>query len=658
MADLTKTVSIIFESEDRVTVTTDKIARTFQAVGTEASGAAAKVDQLDKEMDDLGKKAPAIASVSSALQALAASLVVKAFIDANVEAEKFTRTMTLLKGSSEAAAQEFAFVKDTANRLGLEIAVTAGAYSSLTAATNGTALQGESTRVIFEAVARAMAALGRSSEETGGAFLAITQIVSKGRVSLEELNGQLGERLPGALQIAARGLGITTTELIKLVETGGLTAEQFLPRFASELNRTFASATFDGYVASLARLKNSIGDAFLTIGDAGAFNILIKGVQGATAVITGSVASFVLLGEVAGALAAKLSLGKSFDFGAAVEASINKAANATRGANEALLGAESATKAVGDAGTAAGAKLASGLAGTAVQSADAWKKASGEIDKALKALGIDPKTLVDPVIEVNGAFKDLATNIAASGELIITGLIGALQKLPQDASLDTLRQQIAYAFRDGKINAEEYAQALALIDTKQKGLSPSFGPVSDAARRQAEELAKTAKEAKKASEDLDKYRLELEKLASNERIKNIEAKVSLNIAQLQEDTKRAQAVFESLDNTVNSTGDLIGSLFGLFKDMDSLSFGAIRAIEDQIEKENQRRQEALNMQKKLVEAQIAQIRAQTQALEKGDSIIKVDGAGLKPHLEAFMWEILRTIQVRVNADGLKMLLGT
>jgi tape measure domain-containing protein len=658
MADLTKTVSIIFEGEDRVTVTTDKIARTFQAVGTEASGAAAKVDQLDKEMDDLGKKAPAIASVSSALQALAASLVVKAFIDANVEAEKFTRTMTLLKGSSEAAAQEFAFVKDTANRLGLEIAVTAGAYSSLTAATNGTALQGESTRVIFEAVARAMAALGRSSEETGGAFLAITQIVSKGRVSLEELNGQLGERLPGALQIAARGLGITTTELIKLVETGGLTAEQFLPRFASELNRTFASATFDGYVASLARLKNSIGDAFLTIGDAGAFNILIKGVQGATAVITGSVASFVLLGEVAGALAAKLSLGKSFDFGAAVEASINKAANATRGANEALLGAESATKAVGDAGTAAGAKLASGLAGTAAQSADAWKKASGEIDKALKVLGIDPKTLIDPIIEVNSAFKDLTGNVAAVGDVIIVGLIGALQKLPQDASLDTLRQQIAYAFRDGKINAEEYAQALALIDTKQKGLSPSFGPVSDAARRQAEELAKTAKEAKKASEDLDKYRLELEKLASNERIKNIEAKVSLNIAQLQEDTKRAQAVFESLDNTVNSTGDLIGSLFGLFKDMDSLSFGAIRAIEDQIEKENQRRQEALNMQKKLVEAQIAQIRAQTQALEKGDSIIKVDGAGLKPHLEAFMWEILRTIQVRVNADGLKMLLGT
>jgi len=32
-------------------------------------------------------------------------------------------------------------------------------------------------------------------------------------------------------------------------------------------------------------------------------------------------------------------------------------------------------------------------------------------------------------------------------------------------------------------------------------------------------------------------------------------------------------------------------------------------------------------------------------------------AGLQPHLEAFMWEVLRTIQTRVNEDGLKLLLG-
>lgn len=176
----------------------------------------------------------------------------------------------------------------------------------------------------------------------------------------------------------------------------------------------------------------------------------------------------------------------------------------------------------------------------------------------------------------------------------------------------------------------------------------ALGRKTDLTSKELIELAKNVKDAE----------IKLAELASNERIKNIEAKVSLDIAQLEADTERVKATFSSIDNTVNSTGELLGDLFGLFKDYDSLSFSAIRVIEKQIEDENRRRQGALDIQKKLAEAQIAQIKAQTKAIERGDSLIKVDGAGLQPHLEAFMWEILRTIQVRVNQDGLKLLLGT
>jgi hypothetical protein len=104
-------------------------------------------------------------------------------------------------------------------------------------------------------------------------------------------------------------------------------------------------------------------------------------------------------------------------------------------------------------------------------------------------------------------------------------------------------------------------------------------------------------------------------------------------------------------------GDLLGGLFALFKGYDTLSYAAIRAIESQIELENKRRQQALDLQKRLTEAQIEQMKARTKAIERSDALIKVDGAGLQPHLEAFMWEILRTIQVKVNQDGLEMLLG-
>ena len=46
---------------------------------------------------------------------------------------------------------------------------------------------------------------------------ALAQMASKGTVSMEELRQQLGDRLPGALGLAAKGLGITEQELIKLV---------------------------------------------------------------------------------------------------------------------------------------------------------------------------------------------------------------------------------------------------------------------------------------------------------------------------------------------------------------------------------------------------------------------------------------------------------
>jgi len=51
------------------------------------------------------------------------------------------------------------------------------------------------------------------------------------------------------------------------------------------------------------------------------------------------------------------------------------------------------------------------------------------------------------------------------------------------------------------------------------------------------------------------------------------------------------------------------------------------------------------------------LNAQTDALINGDPLITINGDGLAPHLEAMMFEVLKAIQVRVNADGYAMLLG-
>src|SRR5574337_802789 len=349
MAALSKVVGILIQAKDEASAVTAKVASGLESVGGAASGSVRGVDELEKSTERLGKSEAAIGGLTNAFKALAASLVFKAFVDANVEVEKFERSMTLLKGSAGAAGQEFAYVSGVAKTLGLNLFETADAYVQLTAATKGTALEGAATREIFEAVSKAMAALGKSGADTQGALLAVSQMVSKGTVSMEELRGQLGERLPGAFQIAAQAMGVTTSELDKLVSSGKVTAEEFLPKFAAGLRATFGDTTqVDGFAASLNRMQTAVSEAFVMIGKAGTFDALTKGVQTATASIVGAVAGFKLLGEVIGYAGGAVLSGNLSELGPMIDAAMQRAADSTRGARDALFGGdEAADKAAG-----------------------------------------------------------------------------------------------------------------------------------------------------------------------------------------------------------------------------------------------------------------------------------------------------------------------
>ena len=151
-------------------------------------------------------------------------------------------------------------------------APTAPKHGKLQSASRGTILEGQKTRDIFTAVASAGAVMRLSADQQSGALLAISQMMSKGVVSAEELRGQLGERLPGAFQIAARAMGVTTAELQKMLEAGELTAENFLPKFAAALQESVNGslpAAEKSARAQLQRLENSFTEFKLRIASSG-----------------------------------------------------------------------------------------------------------------------------------------------------------------------------------------------------------------------------------------------------------------------------------------------------------------------------------------------------------------------------------------------------
>jgi tape measure domain-containing protein len=105
----------------------------------------------------------------------------------------------------------------------------------------------------------------------------LQQIASKGTVQMEELRGQLGERLPIAFGAAAKGLGLTQQELIKLVESGRLTADQFFPALTKGLNEL---TTGSGGATTAAQNFQKLGNAWKDLQTQFGQNLLPQVIEG------------------------------------------------------------------------------------------------------------------------------------------------------------------------------------------------------------------------------------------------------------------------------------------------------------------------------------------------------------------------------------------
>lgn len=157
-------------------------------------------------------------------------------------------------------AENKKYLLDLTERLGLKLLDTSQSYKGFFAASTQSGISADKTREIFESASEASAVLKLSQEQTNGVMLAFGQIASKGKVQAEELRGQIGERIPGAFGIAAKAMGVTTKELDKMMSNGELMANDFLPKFAEQLKKTYAAGQepVKGLRAELNRLDNFI----------------------------------------------------------------------------------------------------------------------------------------------------------------------------------------------------------------------------------------------------------------------------------------------------------------------------------------------------------------------------------------------------------------
>ena len=149
------------------------------------------------------------------------------------------------------------FLSSAAEKYGLELISLTDSYTKFSAAAKNTSLEGEKAMEVFEAFAGAGAKMGLPAEQIEGIYTALEQMVSKGNIQAEELRGQLGERLPGAMKIFAKAMGITESELDDMLKKGQVVSREVLPKVAEELKNMYGLDTLDR-IETLAGAQNRL----------------------------------------------------------------------------------------------------------------------------------------------------------------------------------------------------------------------------------------------------------------------------------------------------------------------------------------------------------------------------------------------------------------
>jgi lambda family phage tail tape measure protein len=227
------------------------------AVPIDASGAVRGRDEFNRALDSMSNKADTAAqrirsqisgitgsffNLRNAILGLGFGRLTEGIVDANTQMQRISNTLLAAKGSAGLAAVTFGELRDLAYRLGLDLPTVAQQFAQMSAAAKGTALEGAGVEKSFRAVVTASTALGLSSQHTELALYAIQQMISKGAVTMQELRRQLGDNLPGAFNVAAQAMGVTTSKLTEMVRSGQLLTSQFLPKFSELLEKRYAAA--------------------------------------------------------------------------------------------------------------------------------------------------------------------------------------------------------------------------------------------------------------------------------------------------------------------------------------------------------------------------------------------------------------------------------
>ncbi|HEY0003741.1 MAG TPA: tape measure protein [Pyrinomonadaceae bacterium] len=167
----------------------------------------------------------------------------RAWLNYSAKIEQSKIAFTTMLGSAQAAESHLKELQDFAKKTPFEFPELIDASQRMQAL----GFTAKEVVPLLTDVGNAVAAAGGGGERLERVIKAISDIRSKGKVETQEIR-QLAESGISAFQILEKHLGKSRAELVKMVEAGDISSEQFLDAF-----RKFSQANFGGLMEQQSR---------------------------------------------------------------------------------------------------------------------------------------------------------------------------------------------------------------------------------------------------------------------------------------------------------------------------------------------------------------------------------------------------------------------
>ena len=183
--------------------------------------------------------------------------MVSRFVDVARETTRARVALRNISGDAQGFTNNMDFLIKASGKWGQELNGMTAEFAKFSAAASSAGIPIQEQHTIFESFTRSITAFGMSSEDAHLSYLALSQMMSKGKISSEELRRQLGERMPVAMEAMARAVGVTIQELDGLLKAGKLISKDVMMPFVKEMEKMLPEVNVDNIETSVNRLKNT-----------------------------------------------------------------------------------------------------------------------------------------------------------------------------------------------------------------------------------------------------------------------------------------------------------------------------------------------------------------------------------------------------------------